>query len=489
MSRDRSTAASRPLPLFGFLCLIAGGGVLYTAQELAGLLEQWEPWPRAIGSLAGVILLLWGVWLIVTGLAPRSSAKVSRLNRNRVMLPREGMMYLLIMIVCFVASLIGRSNMLMLVFSIMAGPFIINGWITYTMLRRLRIQRDCPPRTTAGEITSVEVSLANRRFWFSSWLMTVRDHVHPLADDSGSSMHTDQIEPAVLFASVRPRSTRSASYQMRLNRRGRYELGPLEVSTRFPLGLVERGFIVEDRCELLVHPTVGQLTRNWFDAALTAPEPVQQPQSRRGIFDDDMRHLREYRPGDNPRDIHWRTSARQNQLIVREYQQTRERSQVLLLDLWQSSAPTPEELDHVELAISFAATICREHARQTRGSNQTVFATGDRAVRIEPQSGLDAMTPILDELAIINGGAAASLDSLAAELAPHITTATRCLLITTRPEPDRTESASRVRDILSTVEVFPATLEEVSRWFLPARIQPAISAPGQPNESDDSAAD
>ena len=42
----------------------------------------------------------------------------------------------MIMIVIFSGSLLGRSNMLMLVFSMMAGPFVVNGWITYSMLKR-----------------------------------------------------------------------------------------------------------------------------------------------------------------------------------------------------------------------------------------------------------------------------------------------------------------------------------------------------------------
>ncbi len=61
------------------------------------------------------------------------------------------------MIVIFSGSLLGRSNMLMLVFSMMAGPFVVNGWITYSMLKRTAVERVVPERVMAGEPITVEL--------------------------------------------------------------------------------------------------------------------------------------------------------------------------------------------------------------------------------------------------------------------------------------------------------------------------------------------
>ena len=138
MSRSRKARPSRPVPLIGFLCLMAGGGVLYSAPKISSQFGDQKPYAAAAFGVTGIFLLLWGLRLVALRFTPAAGSKVSRLNRNRVMLPREGMMYLLIMIVAFVGSLIGRNNMLMLVFSIMAGPFILNGWITFTLPPRPR---------------------------------------------------------------------------------------------------------------------------------------------------------------------------------------------------------------------------------------------------------------------------------------------------------------------------------------------------------------
>ena len=94
------------------------------------------------------------------------------------MLTRAGMVSaLFIMPTMLIGSLLGRSTMLMLIFSLMAGPFVINGWICFTMLRRLNITRQIPKRTMAGNPISVNLTLQNQKFLFTSWQMSVWDRL------------------------------------------------------------------------------------------------------------------------------------------------------------------------------------------------------------------------------------------------------------------------------------------------------------------------
>ena len=211
MSRSRKARPSRPVPLIGFLCLMAGGGVLYSAPKISSQFGDQKPYAAATFGVTGIFLLLWGLRLVALRFTPAAGSKVSRLNRNRVMLPREGMMYLLIMIVAFVGSLIGRNNMLMLVFSIMAGPFILNGWITFTLLKRNRVRRQLPERAMVGEVIPIELNLENRKFWFSSWLMVVRDRLRQESQLSDPRAETETSNrPFSLRVFVREAAARHA---------------------------------------------------------------------------------------------------------------------------------------------------------------------------------------------------------------------------------------------------------------------------------------
>jgi len=441
--------------------------MFYTAHQLAYYSREWGTVARVGGGLIGLTLMLWGVKLIATRFGPRASGRLGRLNRNRVMLPREGLMYLLIMIVAFVASLIGRSNMLMLVFSIMAGPFILNGWVTFSLLKKNRVSRSAPPRAMAGEVVSVEVTLENRKRWFSTWLMVVRDRVSRKRrrGESGTSGE-EVLEPAVLFASVRPGQSRTACYQLRLNRRGRYLFGPLETSTRFPLGLVERGYVSEAPDEMLIHPRIGVLSSRWYRESQMAAEMVQRQQTRKGLFDDEFHHLRDYRHGDSPRDIHWRTSARLNELMVRESHQSRDQGLVLVVDLWLPDRPGEADIDRVELAASFAATVCIDHLRQTRGVEQLLFVSGRDVSRLRCSAGNAGMEALLDTLAVAAGGSSSELAEVFQEATQSMSPLMRNIVLTTRT--DRRELSGLLeKSEVPNLELFVAEREELSRWFSP----------------------
>ena len=483
----KQASHSRPVPLLGILSLFAGVGLFYSAAQLSIRAGEWGVHVKVLGRVIGTILILWSIRLIAARFA-RAGAKVGRLNRDRVMLPREGMMYLLIMIVAFVASLIGRSNMLMLVFSIMAGPFIVNGWVTFSLLRRNRVRRTLPPRAMCGETVSVEVALQNRKLWFSSWLMMVRDRVGRTSDGGFLGPSTEAgLEPTVLFASVKPGAERTACYQLRLNRRGRYRFGPLEVSTRFPLGLVERGFVVDEPGEMLVYPQIGILSSRWHRDSQLAAEMVERQQTRKGMFEDDFHHLRSFRSGDSPREVHWRTSARMNELMVQEFHQSRDQGLIVLLDLWQPARPSASDLERVELAVSFTATICVEHLRQTRGVEQVLSICGRQSTSLRYTTIGQAVESLLDTLSLVEGGPADGLPKAITDASLSMNSLMRCVLVTTRQ--DQMDLARQLpEDGLPNLEIIHANHDELAQWFTPGGTVPGVSPHETPEGTAESAA-
>ncbi len=86
------------------------------------------------------------------------------------------------------------------------------------------------------------------------------------------------------------------------------------------------------------------------------------------MLEADFYGLRDWRPGDSRRWIHWRTSARRGSLVVRQFEQRRSQDLALLVDLWQPTQPSEAELAHVETAVSFVATLladaCQQSGRQ-----------------------------------------------------------------------------------------------------------------------------
>ena len=412
------------LPAPGVLTAFAGVGLLC-------LYVKGYTFTGAVPRLGHFVLssLLFMVGLRMSLFGERRKSASSTWNEwipYRVALTREGWMYVVIMVTVFIGALLGRNNLLMLVFGLLAGPFVLNGYVIVTMLRGNRVDREAPPRVMFGEPFSVEVTLANRRRWLSSWMLVVHDHL----ENSQESL-----EGRILFSRVSPGAVRSGRYQARLMHRGRYRFGPILLATRFPLGLVERALVLKAPGEIIVHPRIGRLTSKWRRDEAVAEELVQQAQTRSGAYDDEFHRLREYRAGDNPRAIHWRTSARRNSLMVREYHQSRDTDLVILLDLYPSSHLPPGSeafRERVELAIRFAATLCVDHCRHSRESQLFLGINGENADSWQGPAGPAAITPLLDHLALANPAATDRLSELVAETFRFRSPNGRRLLITTR---------------------------------------------------------
>jgi uncharacterized protein (DUF58 family) len=431
-STDHDFTSRRAVSLSGFLLLLCGGGLLLVQWKFTRLFLNWSYSSRLLFFAISVSLVFWGVNEILNGFRfGPANRRGLRLTRHRVMFPREGMLYCLIMSVMFVGSLLGRSNMLMLVFAMMIGPFVLNGGIVFAMLKRTTVGRRVPKRAMAGEMVSVEIALENRKRWLSSRLMAVHDQVENARE---------RLIAAVLFVRVPPREQRSTSYQLRLMQRGKYTFGPIYLSSRFPLGFGERGMIFNVRDEILVYPRIGKLTSKWKRELLAATELVQKREIRKGSFDDEFHRIREYRPGDNPGAIHWRTSARRNELMVREFHPSRDRDLAVLLELWLPERPAAADLARVELAVSLAATICVAQVRETRDAELRVLACGAKLEECACQSGPAGMEALLDTLAVVEAGTAPGVEAMFQAWALGRSAHSRTVFITTRP---RTPDGSR----------------------------------------------
>jgi uncharacterized protein (DUF58 family) len=433
------------------------GGELYAGLIAARL----GPVGHVVILTCGVFFSIWGLKEIIAGVWPRLGH--AGIGRHRFLLPAEGQVYLVIMFAVFVGSMLGRSNPLMLVFSMLAGPFIVNGWLTFTLLKRLRISRQAPVRVMAGEPTSVELTLTNGKRWLSSWLMSVVDRVHN---------DRETLSPSVLFARIPPQDARRGHYHLELAQRGVYELGPLQINTRFPLGLVERGLNVELRDRILVYPRLGRLTPDWQVRLRQASQFAQQKQPSGGSFDDEFHKIRDYRAGDDLRAVHWKTSARKSELMVREFQQSRDQDLVVLLDAWLPARPAVDDRLAVERAISLAASVAADQCQRGRDAFPYFVARGKELLEWGGAAGSHRLEALLDGLATLEPTAEVDLGPLLHKCVEQLTTRHRLLLVTSRRGDLEAlisrwaaeQPAERGR-VLRSLDVLKSSDKQVEQWI------------------------
>jgi uncharacterized protein (DUF58 family) len=168
--------------------------------------------------------------------------------------------------------------------------------------------------------------------------------------------------------------------------------------------------------------------------------------AKMGIFDDDFHSIREYRPGDSSRAIHWRSSARHGQIMVKEHQQHREAELIVLLDFFQ----TPEFTDELqEIAVSLAATLCVEQTRHTSSGTYRLAIAGKELQSLEVTGAGRFRDAALRALAVCQPSKRAPLAEMLLTLCQGpMSSNSRFVLITSRPEGARLLSESIARDTM-----------------------------------------
>jgi uncharacterized protein (DUF58 family) len=200
--------------------------------------------------------------------------------------------------------------------------------------------------------------------------------------------------------------------------------------SRFPLGLMERSFELGQIEQLIVYPRIGRLKPRWRRSADSGEAVSDLARGQAGANDDEFHRLREYRPGDNPRAIHWRTTARRSQLMVREYQHNRRQDLLLVVDLWLPARAQRDDLERVEMAVSFAASICVDQMQAAVDSGVDLVICGRETRRMSGPAGSRSIGGLLEELAVAEAGPASGLSAVLHETTrPHL----RRVLLTTRP--------------------------------------------------------
>jgi uncharacterized protein (DUF58 family) len=146
------------------------------------------------------------------------------------------------------------------------------------------------------------------------------------------------------------------SYPVPTHRRGLVPIGPLHVVRRDPLGLITLARAYGETTVVRVHPKVHPLRAT--PAGLTRSLDGNADKIPHGTITFDT--LREYVPGDEMRRVHWRSSAKVGELMVREQLDTAEPTIVVLLDDRAAAHQGDSFEDACEAAASIVVAAVRE---------------------------------------------------------------------------------------------------------------------------------
>jgi uncharacterized protein (DUF58 family) len=229
------------------------------------------------------------------------------------------------------------------------------------LLRRPRVavRRWVRPEVlTAGDVGRVDIVLTAK----GAGLRPSFELVEAVGEDRTARM---------AVAPMRGGSEKSAGYRVPTERRGVLTIGPLVASRTDLLGLARSTSTIAGVDELLVAPRAFEMDMPELGDGILGRHLLAQSVR---LGPGDFHSLREYVPGDEPRTIHWKASARSDELKVRQHSAEGLRRCTVVLD---QDVPIEDDgfgphADAFERAVVAAASLV--HSSDLAGL-QTRFAT------------------------------------------------------------------------------------------------------------------
>ena len=309
--------------------------------------------------------------------------------------PPAGRFWLLITGVMLLVGIVRNINLLALLGSVLLAVFALQALAAGRGLRRLQVQRWCDEVLRQGVPCRVEIRLINdsSRPAPGVW---IEDTQQPLG------WYIDRVEGYGRY---------TCRGEVVPQRRGWFTFGVLLADSGYPFGLVRKRVEMCPALEVLVLPRPGKLSREQFRRHLRGNDPrgerSRQSGSPHELARADFHGLRPYRLGDSLRWVHWRTSARRGQLMVKEFEDVPGEDLVVALDPYvpTGSASAEPLAEHAldlawEQAVSLAATIVDEWC-QRRGNRLIVALAGPKPELVEGITGPELARRALKALAVV----------------------------------------------------------------------------------------
>jgi len=283
------------------------------------------------------------------------------------------------------------------------GTYVLSRLWARRALNAVALERRHDARVFSGETFPVEIRMENRG-WLPVLWMRLSDIV-PSTLSPGTSFRQ--------VISLNPHERQARTYHLNGRRRGYYRLGPLVSLGGDLLGTTQYEVRQQEDDFVIVYPRIVALR----DLGFPSLSPFGNLPSRARLFEDPsrIRGVRDYQPGDSPRRMDWKTSARLGNLQVRRFEPAIALETAIFLNMDGAAYPQDCRFEAPELGVVIAASaavhlVGKRQAVGLACNGRDPLARAPGSVPHLPlRKGQEHLTHLLDLLArveLVSGGEA-----------------------------------------------------------------------------------
>lgn len=210
--------------------------------------------------------------------------------------------------------------------------------------------------------------------------------------------------PPTITIDATPEIDARASYGILPIERGDHRIGPVFCRYRSHLGLGEKWSIAEIPQTVRVYPDIDAAKRHSLHLVRSRQVAVERRHRRRRGIGREFESLREYRQGDQMRDICWTATARRGRLITKVYQVERSQAVWILIDTGRLLRERVGQLSKLDHSVNAALGLA--HLALRNGDRVGMIAYGrDTALEIGAGRGAAHLRSIMERLAVLDATA------------------------------------------------------------------------------------
>ncbi|HEY7835354.1 MAG TPA: DUF58 domain-containing protein [Ktedonobacterales bacterium] len=327
---------------------------------------------------------------------------------------RAWQLIVLALALALMAFTTGWKPLWVLAYALVAALILSSAWMALN-LRGIAFSRTAPiARTQVGERLEERLALENRSWFPKLWVQ--------VSDDSTLPGHH-----AGYVSSLGAHKRITWRARTLCRQRGRYQLGPVTATTGDPLGLFQQTLPLAPAYPLLVLPNVIPLdTFGLYPGAM----PGRGRGSQRSLQTaTNVVTVRTYVPGDPLTHIHWRSTARMGQFMVKEFDLDPTVDVTLLLDLDPRAQAGQGEESTEEYGVTITASIAAYLLRQKQLAVGLVVS-GMPDGRLQLDRGERQLDRVLELLAVAHPREETPVSEALALEAVHLARSSVLVLVT-----------------------------------------------------------
>lgn len=286
---------------------------------------------------------------------------------------REGKRLILTALLIVLTALNTGNNLIYIMLGVLLSVITVSVLMLWIDLRRLAVSALARGAVYAGEDAVVDVSITNAKRMVPSFSIEVS--APDIAEGKATAIR------------IGPRSASVLPVTMKFLGRGAHPLTALILSSSFPFIFFSGRASARAEGSITVYPRLLDMP----DSPLAEGRGSSRSQFRKGEGDD-LHGLREFRYGDDVRRVSWKSSAKTEKLMLREFAEDSHDALTIILD-----DIGPAEPEAFERAVSVAATLAVRHSQAGRPVG---LATCGGLISASP--GAENLYRILDALAVVS---------------------------------------------------------------------------------------